>query len=175
MYDKAMSLFEEAWDGRKHKLGDKHPGALVMIETWDTTAEVWDRLLLHNGRSDGLRLRTCEQVMAFDCSQSGSVSGLFTSANHSALSRTLSTSKMLPFSRAVKRQNSSKATSFRSWKTPWFPGDIFRNTKQKSLLAMVSTVIMVKSSPQSTNKIRWKESYNGKKETCQRLMVKERG
>jgi hypothetical protein len=25
MYDKAMSLFEEAWEGRKQKLGDSHP------------------------------------------------------------------------------------------------------------------------------------------------------
>lgn len=31
MYDKAMSLFEEAWEGRKHKLGDKHPDALETI------------------------------------------------------------------------------------------------------------------------------------------------
>lgn len=29
MYDKAMSLFEEAWEGRKHKLGDKHLDALT--------------------------------------------------------------------------------------------------------------------------------------------------
>jgi len=31
MYDKAMSLFEEAWEGRKQKLGDKHPDALETI------------------------------------------------------------------------------------------------------------------------------------------------
>ena len=31
MYDRAMSSFEDAWEGRKHKLGDKHPGALETI------------------------------------------------------------------------------------------------------------------------------------------------
>jgi len=30
MYDKAIFLFEEAWEGRKHKLGDKHPNALYI-------------------------------------------------------------------------------------------------------------------------------------------------
>ena len=31
MYNKAMSLFEEAWEDRKHELGDKYPDALETI------------------------------------------------------------------------------------------------------------------------------------------------
>jgi len=31
MYYKAMSILEEVWEGRKQKLGDKHPDALETI------------------------------------------------------------------------------------------------------------------------------------------------